>query len=75
MSQPTTQTAAILLNYSLQPEGLKIVDNHPIDPVEQDTVLVKSRYASVNPVDYKLRNGTYPWIQKFPHVLGVDGKL
>ena len=76
MSLPKHQTAAVLPKYSTEPsDAFKLVNNHPVPRIEEDTVVVKTNFASINPLDYKIRNGSIPLIKSFPHVLGADGKF
>jgi NADPH:quinone reductase-like Zn-dependent oxidoreductase len=46
----------------------------PVPEPHEGEALLKVRAASVNPVDYKIRNGKYPAVQtdKLPYVLGRD---
>jgi len=55
------------------PEVLKLESIERPSP-EDDEVLIKVRAASVNPVDYKIRSGSYPPVKKqqLPKVLGRD---
>ena len=45
------------------PDVLKLV-NHPLPQRSAGEVLVKVRSTSVNPVDYKTRNGSIPLARK-----------
>ena len=49
------------------------LDDVPI-PLGEDELLVHIRAASVNPVDYKIRRGTVPWVSRemLPLPLGRD---
>jgi NADPH:quinone reductase-like Zn-dependent oxidoreductase len=64
--------AAVIHSFG-SPEVLGIEDVERPRP-ERDEVLVKVHAASVNPVDYKMRSGDYPVLQKkdLPVVLGRD---
>lgn len=55
------------------PEVLELVDIEKPEPAD-DEVLIRVRAASVNPVDYKIRSGTYPPVKQdqLPKVLGRD---
>lgn len=55
------------------PDVLSIEDL-PIPEPREDEFLVKIHAASVNPVDYKIREGKYPAVKgdKLPYVLGRD---
>jgi NADPH:quinone reductase-like Zn-dependent oxidoreductase len=55
------------------PEVLELVELEKPAP-KDDEVLIKVRAASVNPVDYKIRSGTYPVVKQdqLPKVLGRD---
>jgi NADPH:quinone reductase-like Zn-dependent oxidoreductase len=65
--------AVVLYEYG-GPENLKFEDNVPEPQVSGSTVLIAAAAASVNPIDWKLRSGSY---QKaiplsFPAILGRD---
>jgi NADPH:quinone reductase-like Zn-dependent oxidoreductase len=55
------------------PEVLELVEIEKPEP-RDDEVLIRVRAASVNPVDYKIRSGTYPPVKEdqLPKVLGRD---
>jgi len=55
------------------PEVLELADVEKPQPAD-DEVLIRVRAASVNPVDYKIRSGTYPVVKQgqLPKVLGRD---
>ena len=55
------------------PEVLELADVQKPEP-KNDEVLIKVRAASVNPVDYKIRSGSYPVVKQdqLPKVLGRD---
>jgi len=55
------------------PEVLELADIEKPEPGEEE-VLIRVRAASVNPVDYKIRSGTYPVVKQdqLPKVLGRD---
>lgn len=55
------------------PEVLELADVEKPQP-KDDEVLIRVRAASVNPVDYKIRSGTYPVVKQdqLPKVLGRD---
>jgi len=55
------------------PEVLRLKEL-PVPEPAAGEVLVRVRAASVNPVDYKIRSGTYPLVKsdKLPYVLGRD---
>lgn len=55
------------------PEVLELADVEKPQP-RDDEVLIRVRAASVNPVDYKIRSGTYPVVKQdqLPKVLGRD---
>jgi NADPH:quinone reductase-like Zn-dependent oxidoreductase len=55
------------------PRVLELADIEKPEP-KDDEVLIKVRAASVNPVDYKIRSGTYPVVKQdqLPKVLGRD---
>ena len=46
------------------PDVLKLVHNHPLPPRSAGQVLVKVKSTSVNPVDFKIRNGSIPVVAK-----------
>jgi NADPH:quinone reductase-like Zn-dependent oxidoreductase len=55
------------------PEVLQL-DDVPIPQPGEDELLVRTHAASVNPVDYKIRRGTVPWVSRemLPIPLGRD---
>jgi NADPH:quinone reductase-like Zn-dependent oxidoreductase len=55
------------------PEVLEL-DDVPIPQPGEDELLVRICAASVNPVDYKIRRGTVPWVNRemLPITLGHD---
>jgi len=55
------------------PEVLELADLERPVP-QDDEVLIRVRAASVNPVDYKIRSGSYPMVKQdqLPQVLGRD---
>src|SRR5690349_21642821 len=55
------------------PEVLEL-DDVPIPQPGEDELLVRTRAASVNPIDYKIRHGTVPWVSRemLPITLGRD---
>lgn len=55
------------------PEVLELTDIEKPTPTD-DEVLIRVRAASVNPVDYKIRSGSYPVVKQdqLPKVLGRD---
>ncbi len=65
--------AVVLQEYG-GPEKLKFEDNFPDPQVSGDTVLIAVAATSVNPIDWKVRNGTrrkdFPL--SFPAILGRD---
>jgi len=66
---------AVLMNKYGASETLEYVEDFPVPNVEANNVLVKLKFASVNPVDWKLRDGMMkPFVpSKFPYILGRDG--
>jgi len=50
------------------------LDDLPIPQPGEDDLLVRIHAASVNPVDYKIRRGTVPWVSRemLPLPLGRD---
>ena len=55
------------------PEVLEL-DDVPIPQPGDDELLMRIHAASVNPVDYKIRRGTVPWVSRemLPMTLGRD---
>ena len=55
------------------PEVLEL-DDVPIPQPGEGELLVRIHAASVNPVDYKIRRGTVPWVTRemLPMTLGRD---
>src|ERR1700716_906685 len=55
------------------PEALQLNDV-PVPQPGENELLVRSHAASVNPVDYKIRRGTVPWVTRemLPITLGRD---
>ena len=47
----------------------------PIPDISADQVLVEMHYASLNPIDFKIKHGDIKMIlpMKFPSILGNDG--
>ncbi len=64
--------ALAILKYG-GPEQLQIVETALPKPGRSD-VLIRVHAAGVNPVDYKIRNGSLKWLtgSKFPKILGGD---
>jgi 2-desacetyl-2-hydroxyethyl bacteriochlorophyllide A dehydrogenase len=64
---------AIVINQFGGPEQLHMQEVALPTP-KSDEVLVRIHAAAVNPVDYKIRNGSMKYIagKKFPRILGVD---
>ena len=70
---PNKQIAAIINAHCKEPE-FELVNNFPVQHnLDSNSVLVRAEYASVNPGDCVIRDGSVPWITHFPHVLGFDG--
>ncbi|KAL0480268.1 oxoene reductase [Acrasis kona] len=67
--------AVVMKRYGTSDSALEFVEDHPIPEVEADKILIKLKYASVNPVDWKIRDGIMrPFFPpKFPYILGRDG--
>lgn len=67
--------AAVLIKYG-PAKNLEVVDS--IEPKASDLkpgeVLLQLKASSVNPVDYKVRNGRLKWVMspKFPKIMGSD---
>ncbi len=61
-----------ILNYG-GPEQLQIVET-ALPKSGRSDVLIRVHAAGINPVDYKIRNGSLKWLtgSKFPKVLGGD---
>ena len=55
------------------PEVLQIADV-PIPAVQENTVLIKVKAVSINPLDWKIRNGEMKLMSgsKFPRGIGID---
>lgn len=68
-----TTTKAIRIRAFGGPEVLKLEDV-PLPEPKDDEIVLKVTAASINPVDYKTRNGTYPRIktEDLPVMLGRD---
>ena len=68
----TTMKAMCIRSFG-GPEVLELADVEKPQP-GNDEVLIRVRAASVNPVDYKIRAGTYPVVKQdqLPKVLGRD---
>ncbi len=64
---------ALIINQFGGPEQLRIQETS-IPSVRSGEVLVRIHAAGVNPVDYKIRNGSVKFIsgKKFPRILGGD---
>lgn len=69
----TTMMKAVRIRSFGGPEVLELADVEKPQP-KDDEVLIRVRAASVNPVDYKIRSGTYPVVKQnqLPKVLGRD---
>jgi NADPH:quinone reductase-like Zn-dependent oxidoreductase len=63
-----------LLIHSFGGPAVLRVEDLPLPSLRDDEMLVKVAAASVNPVDYKIREGRYPAVKadKLPYVLGRD---
>jgi NADPH:quinone reductase-like Zn-dependent oxidoreductase len=55
------------------PEVVEL-DDAPVPQPRENELLIRVHAASVNPVDYKIRNGTVPWVTRemLPITLGRD---
>lgn len=64
---------ALVLNQYGGPEQLLLQETALPMPGKNE-VLVRVHAAGINPVDYKIRNGSMKWIvgKKFPRILGFD---
>lgn len=64
---------AILINQFGNPDVLELSEI-PLPSLKKGAVLVKVKAAAINPVDYKIRNGSLKFItgSKFPKILGGD---
>ena len=51
--------------------------NIPIPTPGPNEILLKVKAASINPIDWKIREGQYPAVKsdKLPYVLGRDARL
>ncbi len=64
---------ALAINQYGGPEQLQIIETALPAP-DRGEALVRVHAAGVNPVDYKIRNGSMKWLtgRKFPRILGGD---
>ncbi|OAQ38957.1 hypothetical protein A5893_13040 [Pedobacter psychrophilus] len=64
---------AVIINKYGSADELKVVEM-PIPSIKADEVLVKNYYTTVNPWDYKVRNGSMKFFtgNKFPKILGTE---
>jgi len=62
----TTMKAVCIRSFG-GPEVLELTDIEMPQPADEE-VLIGVRAASVNPVDYKIRSGSYPIVQQDQHV-------
>ncbi len=64
---------ALVINQFGGPERLQVSD-YAMPSSKRRGVLIRVHAAGVNPVDYKIRNGSMKWItgRKFPRILGFD---
>ncbi len=64
---------AVVINRYGSIDELTLVDL-PTPPLKDGEVLVRNKYASVNPWDYRVRNGSMKMFtgKKFPKILGVE---
>jgi NADPH:quinone reductase-like Zn-dependent oxidoreductase len=71
--QPMTKIRKIRIHRFGGPEVLQIDDLEPSLP-DASQVLVSVKAASINPVDFKIRNGKYPAVKedRLPYTLGRD---
>jgi Alcohol dehydrogenase GroES-like domain len=73
----TTMKAVCIRSFG-GPEVLELADIEKPEPADEE-VLIRVRAASVNPVDYKIRSGSYPVVKQdqLPKVLGcgVAGQI
>jgi NADPH2:quinone reductase len=53
--------------------ALRLADSHPRPAPAQGEVLVRVRYAALNPADRFLAENLYPARPRLPHILGRDG--
>jgi len=69
----STTAAAVRVHAFGASDALKI-ENVPVPDPKDDELIVKVMAASINPVDFKIRNGSYPRIkaEHLPRVLGRD---
>lgn len=60
--------------HAFGPASVLALDELPVPTIEDDEVLVRVHAASVNPVDYKIREGLFPPVSQneLPKVLGRD---
>lgn len=65
---------ASIINEFGPPSVFEFTQDAPVPQIAPDQVLIKVHAASVNPIDYKTRNGSLRWIlgRKFPKILGYD---
>jgi NADPH:quinone reductase-like Zn-dependent oxidoreductase len=68
--------ASLMTSYGNVEKSLSFVEDYEIPQItEPNQVQIKLAYASINPVDYKIRKGALrPFMpKKFPYILGRDG--
>lgn len=65
--------ALVIEDYCIQPNFKLVSDFEKPSKLKENQVLVKLKAASVNPVDYKMRNGATRKATpvKFPGVIGM----
>ena len=71
---PTLSMKAILIHSYGQKDVLQYDENVPKPSPGKNEILVRVMAASVNPVDWKIRNGNLALVsgKKFPKILGLD---
>lgn len=64
---------AVIINQYGSVNELKMADL-PIPVISENEVLIQNRYTTVNPWDYRVRNGSMKMFtgKKFPKILGVE---
>jgi len=72
-SLPSTQRGVVINQYGQLANVLTLKHDLPIPKPSASQVLVRVSHAAINPIDWKLAVGEFPWVPlTFPHIPGFD---